>query len=101
MKRILPLLLVVLLVLPMTALAAEEKLPRLDFPANNYVGYLDCPNGKRYVLPNSPVTFFGTDPIKSTHAGGIGCDTSAVLSECGYTPEQIQSLIDRGIATGK
>ncbi|MBE5786614.1 MAG: polysaccharide deacetylase family protein [Clostridiales bacterium] len=39
MKRILPLLLVVLLVLPMTALAAEEKLPRLDFPANNYVGY--------------------------------------------------------------
>ena len=62
---------------------------------------LVCPNGKKYVLPNSPVTFFGTDPIQSTHAGGIGCDTSAVLTECGYSNEEIQSLLDRGIAAGK
>ena len=69
--------------------------------ANGYVGTLVCPNGKKYVLPNSPVTFFGADPIQSTHAGGIGCDTSAVLTECGYSNEEIQSLLDRGIASGK
>jgi hypothetical protein len=33
--------------------------------------------------------------------GGIGCDTSALLAGVGYTPEQIQDLLDRGIAAGK
>ena len=69
--------------------------------ANGYVGTMVCPNGNEYVLPNSPVKFFGADPIRTTHAGPIGCDTSAVLTECGYSPEEIQSLLDRGIAAGK
>lgn len=38
MKKILALLLILCMVLPMGALA-EEKLPRLEFPAANYVGY--------------------------------------------------------------
>lgn len=38
MKKILALLLIVCLLLPMAALA-EEKLPRLEFPAKNYVAY--------------------------------------------------------------
>jgi len=40
MKRLLVLLLVVCMVLPVSAMAAE-KLPRLDFPAANYVGYMN------------------------------------------------------------
>ena len=38
MKKILALLLILCMALPMAALA-EEKLPRLEFPAANYVGY--------------------------------------------------------------
>ena len=39
MKKLITLLLLLCMVLPMTAFAAEEKLPRLEFPAANYVGY--------------------------------------------------------------
>lgn len=39
MRKILSVLLLVCLLLPMTA-SAEEKLPRLEFPAANYVGYM-------------------------------------------------------------
>ena len=39
MKKIIALLLILCVVLPLTAFAAEEKLPRMDFPAANYVGY--------------------------------------------------------------
>ena len=39
MKKLIALLLILCTVLPLTAFAAEEKLPRLDFPAANYVGY--------------------------------------------------------------
>ncbi|MBR6667806.1 MAG: polysaccharide deacetylase family protein [Clostridia bacterium] len=39
MKKILALLLILCMALPLTVLAAEEKLPRLEFPAANYVGY--------------------------------------------------------------
>ena len=39
MKKIIALLLILCVVLPLTAFAAEEKLPRLEFPAANYVGY--------------------------------------------------------------
>jgi len=69
--------------------------------ANGYVGKMVCPNGNEYVVPNSPVTFFGADPIRTTHVGGIGADTASVLTEYGYTPEQIEDLIARGIAAGK
>ena len=40
MKKILPLLLILCLLLPSAALG-EEKLPKVKFPAANYVGYLD------------------------------------------------------------
>ena len=39
MKKVLALLLLVCLLLPLAAAGAEEKLPRLEFPAANYVGY--------------------------------------------------------------
>ena len=35
MKKLIALLLILCTVLPLTAFAAEEKLPRLDFPAAN------------------------------------------------------------------
>lgn len=41
MKRRFSLLLILCLMLPVSAMAAEENLPRLQFPANNYVGYMN------------------------------------------------------------
>jgi len=69
--------------------------------ANRYITNTSFPNGMEFVLPNSPVTFFGIDLPDTTHAGDVGCDTSRVLAEYGYSPEAIQSLFDRGIAAGK
>ena len=39
MKKIIALVLILCLALPLAAFAAEEKLPRMEFPAANYVGY--------------------------------------------------------------
>ncbi len=39
MKRLFSVLLILCLLMPLVASAAEEKLPRLEFPAANYVGY--------------------------------------------------------------
>jgi len=69
--------------------------------ANDYLTDLECPNGEHYVVPNSPVTFFGDERVHTKHVGGIGCDTSAVLAAHGYTPAQIDSFLARGIAAGK
>jgi hypothetical protein len=35
---------------------------------------------------------------QTTHVGGLGCDTSEVLAEYGYTPEQIKELLACGAA---
>ena len=39
MKKLFSMLLILCLMLPLLASAAEETLPRLEFPAANYVGY--------------------------------------------------------------
>ena len=39
MKKIIALLLILCMALPLAAFAAEEKMPRMEFPAANYVGY--------------------------------------------------------------
>lgn len=41
MKRVISLLLLLCLLLPLNAFAAEEKLPRLAFPAANHVAYMN------------------------------------------------------------
>jgi formyl-CoA transferase len=68
---------------------------------NDYLTNVKFPNGEEYVLPNSPVTFFDYEHAHSQPVGGIGCDTTALLSGVGYTAEQIADLKARGIAAGK
>ena len=66
--------------------------------ANGYLTRVTCPNGLEYVVPNSPIHFSGLENAQTTHVGGRGCDTSAILAEYGYTPEQIKALLDSGAA---
>ena len=68
--------------------------------ANGYLCRMTCPDGRTYVLPKSPVSFFGVDLPDTQHAGPVGSETSAVLAEYGYSPEQIQDLFTRGLAAG-
>lgn len=68
--------------------------------ANNYLTKVTCPNGNSYVMPNSPVTFFGLESRPTQHAGGIGSSTTEVLLECGYTQEEIQAMKDNKVAYG-
>lgn len=69
--------------------------------ANGYLTHMQCPNGSTYVVPNTPVDFSDFEREKPNHAGAIGCDTREVLASLGYTPEQIEDLLQRQIAVAK
>jgi len=68
---------------------------------NGYLTKAKFPGGQEYIMPNSPISFFGYERTPSQHVGGIGCDTTEVLTDLGYTAEQIQNLKDSGVAAGK
>ena len=55
MKRMLPLLLILCLLLPAAAMGEETQLPKVKFPAANYVGYLDseCVISMEIIKPGS------------------------------------------------
>ena len=66
--------------------------------ANGCLAKMDCPNGSSYIVPNTPVDFSDMEKTQTCHVGGVGCHTREILDALGYTPEQIQSLLDHGIA---
>ena len=63
--------------------------------------HMECPNGSIYIVPNSPVEFSDMERTQTRHAGTIGCDTQEILTSLGYTQEQIEELLQRGIAVVK
>jgi len=69
--------------------------------ANDYLTNLECPNGMKFVVPNSPVTFFGMERPHTQHTSGVGAHTAEVLAQCGYTEEQIAALVESGAAATK
>lgn len=66
--------------------------------ANGCLTRMECPNGSTYIIPNTPVEFSETERTQTCHAGKLGCDTREVLTALGYTPEQVDDLMQRGIA---
>lgn len=68
---------------------------------NGCLTHMECPNGSTYVVPNTPVEFSDMERAQTRHAGTLGCDTRAVLTSLGYTPEQIEDLLQREIAVQK
>ena len=69
--------------------------------ANGCLTHMACPNGSTYVVPNTPVEFSGMDRAQTMHAGTLGCDTRQVLTELGYTPEELAALQEKGIIIAK
>ena len=69
--------------------------------ANGCLTHMECPNGSTYIVPNSPVEFSDMERTQTRHAGTIGCDTREILTSLGYTQEQIEELLQRGIAVVK
>ena len=65
--------------------------------ANGYVEKVAYPTGNENVLPTSPIEMETVGAISSHATKPIGCDTVKVLSELGYTPEQITSMQNDGI----
>lgn len=65
---------------------------------NGFLTHLHCPNGSTYVVPNTPVEFSGVPRELPTHPGTIGCDTREILTSLGYTPQQIEDLLQRQVA---
>ena len=66
--------------------------------ANNYLTRTEFPDGSSYILPNTPVDFSDMEKVHTRHVGDVGCDTREILTSLGYTPEEIQNLLDKGVA---
>lgn len=66
--------------------------------ANGCLTNMECPNGRTYVVSNTPVEFAGAERTQTRHAGRIGSDTREILASLGYTPEQIEALLEKGVA---
>jgi len=69
--------------------------------ANDYLNWVEFPDGGRAVLPKPPVHFPRMEPVATKAAGKLGADTSTVLKEHGFTDEEIQNMFKNGVAFGE
>jgi len=69
--------------------------------ANDYLNWVEFPDGKRAVLPKPPVHFPRSEPVATKPAGALGADTSSVLKEHGFTDEEIENMFQNGVAFGR
>ena len=67
--------------------------------ANGCFTHMECPNGSTYIVPNTPVRFSDVEPTQTRHAGGVGKDTRQVLTELGYTPAEIEDMLQREVVS--
>ncbi|WP_240792266.1 MULTISPECIES: CaiB/BaiF CoA-transferase family protein [unclassified Salinibacterium] len=58
---------------------------------------LDHPQMGPFTIVNTPLTFDGEYLAHRGAPPGLGADTSAVLSDIGVTPEQLEALVQAGI----
>lgn len=68
--------------------------------ANDYLASVDFPNGASRAMVRTPVTFAETPVAPYERAAFLGEHTEEVLSELGYEPEQIQTMLATGDAAG-
>ena len=66
--------------------------------ANGFLEHVDFASGNTEVMPRSPVEMDSVGELKTVPADRVGADTEAVLSELGYTAEQIKAMADSGAA---
>ena len=68
--------------------------------ARNMIAELDHPNIPNLKIPNSPMKLSASPSSIRRPPPLLGEHNADVLSEQGYTPEQIASLRDRGVVGG-
>lgn len=61
--------------------------------ANHFLLEHTYAGGERAVFANTPVNFASVGKPEFVPAGEVGADTSAVLAQLGYSPEEIQAMI--------
>ena len=63
---------------------------------NGYVEPVEYADHLKVMMPCPPVHFSGYGRRPYAPTGAIGADTDAVLTEMGYTKEEIQKLRENG-----
>ena len=68
--------------------------------ANHYIHKYEYPDGIKTAFANGPVHFASVDPASFRYETSkpIGADTEAVLTELGYSEEEIKSFYEGGVA---
>lgn len=66
--------------------------------ANDFLLEHTYAGGECAVFANTPVNFASVGRPDFIPAGAVGADTGAVLGQLGYTPEQIQTMVENGAA---
>lgn len=64
--------------------------------ANGYLENVTSPNGNVNIMPRSPIEMDSVGTPVTRVAPGIGADTDPILTDLGYTPEQIVVLRQSG-----
>ena len=65
--------------------------------ANNFVERVEYPTGNSNVIPTAPIKMSDLELRGTQITRRLGQDTEKVLSELGYTPEQIEKMAADGI----
>jgi crotonobetainyl-CoA:carnitine CoA-transferase CaiB-like acyl-CoA transferase len=60
--------------------------------ANDYIREYTYPSGKKVIFANSPVTFKSIEKVPFNVSGAIGRDTDDILTDLGYSTEQIEKM---------
>ena len=65
--------------------------------ANNFVERVEYPTGNANVIPTAPITMSDVQLEGTQITRRLGQDTEKVLTELGYTPEQIDTMAADGV----
>ena len=83
--------------LPLTRMGRYSELPEDPQAwANGYLEEVTFQNGRTGVMPRSPIEMESVGTLTTKTAPAIGADTQTILSELGYSPDQIQAMLDSG-----
>jgi len=66
--------------------------------ANDFLQEYTYPSGDKTVFSSTPVSFASVGKMPFRHAGKVGCNTIEVLTDLGYTEDEITGMKESGVA---
>lgn len=83
--------------LPLTRMGRYSELPEDPQAwANGYLEEVTFQTGRTSVMPRSPIEMESVGTLTTKIAPAIGADTQTILTNLGYSPDQIQAMLDSG-----